>query len=362
MTLQHPHVRHLTLSEIRTTFFEHIDLANDGTPQTQVVIIHMSEDDQTDLVGLQPAIRAFASSAVCIAALHRECSEEELELLATSVDVLVSDGRVEHRSVVSVPKLETALQELCDAVTKSPIASLTLAQVLRAAEGASLEEAVNIESFAFSMLLRSREFDHWLETRSAPALPGTWPGDIVRVERDGEKLRVQLNHPERMNSYSSVMRNHLVQALTVALVDESVYEVELSGLGRVFSSGGDLAEFGVSRDVGLGHFVRTRGGAGLLLDRLGSRAMVRVHGACVGAGAEIMAFAHRVVAERRTVFMLPEVSMGLIPGAGGTASIARRIGRHRTAWLAITGNKISAKTALSWTLVDELYSCDVKNA
>jgi enoyl-CoA hydratase/carnithine racemase len=49
---------------------------------------------------------------------------------------------------------------------------------------------------------------------------------------------------------------------------------------------------------------------------------------------------------------LPEVGMGLIPGAGGTVSIPRRIGRHRTAWLALTGNTIDAGTALAWGLAD----------
>ena len=53
-----------------------------------------------------------------------------------------------------------------------------------------------------------------------------------------------------------------------------------------------------------------------------------------------------------TIFRLPEVSMGLIPGAGGTATLPRRIGRQRTAWLAISGAEIGANTALAWGLID----------
>jgi enoyl-CoA hydratase/carnithine racemase len=51
---------------------------------------------------------------------------------------------------------------------------------------------------------------------------------------------------------------------------------------------------------------------------------------------------------------LPEVGMGLIPGAGGTATLPRRIGRHRTAWLGLTGQAIDAATGLAWNLVDEV--------
>ncbi|MGB7052901.1 MAG: enoyl-CoA hydratase/isomerase family protein, partial [Acidimicrobiales bacterium] len=55
---------------------------------------------------------------------------------------------------------------------------------------------------------------------------------------------------------------------------------------------------------------------------------------------------------------LPEVAMGLVPGAGGTASLPRRIGRHRTAWLALTGYWLDAPVALRWGLVDEIASGD----
>src|SRR5206468_806378 len=59
-------------------------------------------------------------------------------------------------------------------------------------------------------------------------------------------------------------------------------------------------------------------------------------------------------AVRDATFQLPELSMGLVPGAGGTVSIPRRIGRERFAWLALTGEMIDAPTALAWGLVDEV--------
>jgi enoyl-CoA hydratase/carnithine racemase len=98
--------------------------------------------------------------------------------------------------------------------------------------------------------------------------------------------------------------------------------------------------------------VRTTRNAGIQLARLADRAHVFVHGPCVGAGVELPAFARRVTARSDATFLLPEVAMGLVPGAGGTASIPRRIGRHRTAHLAIAGRPIDAATALDWGLVD----------
>jgi enoyl-CoA hydratase/carnithine racemase len=69
---------------------------------------------------------------------------------------------------------------------------------------------------------------------------------------------------------------------------------------------------------------------------------------------ELAAFAGRMTADPATTFGLPEVGMGLVPGSGGTVSVARRIGRARTAWLALTGSVVDAPTALAWGLVDEI--------
>ena len=79
-----------------------------------------------------------------------------------------------------------------------------------------------------------------------------------------------------------------------------------------------------------------------------------MHGACIGAGVELPAFAARVVASEGAFFQLPELSMGLVPGAGGTASLPGRIGRQRTAWMALTGERVDLVMALRWGLVDEV--------
>jgi enoyl-CoA hydratase/carnithine racemase len=147
------------------------------------------------------------------------------------------------------------------------------------------------------------------------------------------------------------MRDALVDALVVAIADPSL-QVEISGAGRSFCAGGDLAEFGVVSDPATAHVIRSSANAAPYLLALADRVRVQVHGACVGAGIELAAFARHVQATPDAFFQLPEVSMGLVPGAGGTVSIPRRIGRQRTAWMALTGERVDATTALSWGLID----------
>jgi enoyl-CoA hydratase/carnithine racemase len=81
---------------------------------------------------------------------------------------------------------------------------------------------------------------------------------------------------------------------------------------------------------------------------------VHIHGACIGAGVEISAFAGRVTAAPAAWFQLPELAMGLIPGAGGCVSVPRRIGRQRAALMMLSGQRIDAQTALRWGLIDAI--------
>ena len=87
---------------------------------------------------------------------------------------------------------------------------------------------------------------------------------------------------------------------------------------------------------------------------LGAKLEFQLHRACIGAGIELPAFAAHVVAARNTFMQLPEIQFGLLPGAGGTVSIAKRIGRHRTAYLALSARRINAATALQWGLIDAI--------
>src|SRR6201999_1207895 len=180
----------------------------------------------------------------------------------------------------------------------------------------------------------------WLDERGPARVPDI--PEPVQAERDGNILRIRFNRPQRHNAFSPHARAGLLEALTVAELDQSVTGILLSGNGPSFCSGGDLAEFGTFANPAGAHLARTRHSPALVLDaltaRLGRSCRAEVHGRVLGSGLEMAAFCGWVEAHPDSVFGLPELSLGLIPGAGGTVSVTRRIGRWRTAYLVLSGH------------------------
>ncbi|HEV8063275.1 MAG TPA: enoyl-CoA hydratase/isomerase family protein [Acidimicrobiales bacterium] len=257
---------------------------------------------------------------------------------------------------VAVGADRSAAEAVFQAVAHHPMASVALSLLLRAGGSLSIAEGLVAESAAYSMLQSGPEFAAWLAGQPLPdrfASPAPDQGAVVLVRRVADSLEITLNRPAVHNALSAQMRDELHAALLVAAADAGL-SVHLGGNGPSFCSGGDLSEFGTLPDPASAHLVRLRRSAGLLLAGMSDRLEVSLHGACRGAGIELPAFAGRVTADRSTSIALPEVGLGLIPGAGGTVSLRRRIGRHRTAWLALSGAVIDAPTALRWGLVDAI--------
>ena len=234
-----------------------------------------------------------------------------------------------------------------------PITAATLALLLRGQPDRSLDLGLVAESAAYSVLQAGPEFAGW-RAAHPPRPPTDTDRSRVRSNRDGNILTVMLTRPERLNALDARMRDELSEALTVAAADPSLSRVELRGEGRAFCAGGDLDEFGTRQDPASAHLVRLQRSVGRTLARLEQYTVAFVHGACVGSGVEMAAFCNRIVAADDSKFALPEIGLGLVPGAGGTVSLTRRIGRLRTAWLAFSGCGIDGRTALEWGLVDAL--------
>ncbi len=234
---------------------------------------------------------------------------------------------------------------------RHPVAATSLAVLLRGADRRTVEDGLAAESAVYSALQGGPEFAAWRAARGPTDLAPD-PAPPVLVERAGDELRIVLNRPHRHNALSAVIRDALAEALTLGLADASISIVRLSGNGPSFCSGGDLGEFGSFPDPATAHVTRLVRSPARLAHRLADRLHVHLHGACMGGGIEVAAFAGHVVADDDVAIALPEVALGLVPGAGGTASIPRRIGRHRTAALALSGATIDAATALAWGLVD----------
>jgi enoyl-CoA hydratase/carnithine racemase len=263
----------------------------------------------------------------------------------------------EDRRTVRVPSVDTALAEIGERVERWPRASAVCDDVLRALDvTAPAFAGVITESLAYSTLQSGPEFANWLVERGPATVPAI-PEPVV-AERDGDELQVRFNRPRRHNAFSTDMRAALLEALDVARLDPSVSRMVLSGNGGSFCSGGDLAEFGTFTDPASAHLARTRHSPALVLDeitaRLGPECRAEVHGQVLGSGLEMAAFCGHVTCRPGATLGLPELALGLIPGAGGTVSITRRIGRWRTAYLVLSGRTIDPATALDWGLVDAI--------
>ena len=210
------------------------------------------------------------------------------------------------------------------------------------------------ESLAYSVLQGSAEHAGWRYANKANG--AAMPSGAVSVTRVGNVIHIQLDRPVARNAIDRGMRDQLFEAFTVASLDPEVSSVCLSGKGKAFCVGADLAEFGTTLDPATAHMIRMQTLPAWAILGCANKLGVHVQGACVGSGLEMAAFACRLTASPDAWFQLPELAMGLIPGAGGCVSVARRIGRKRTALLLLSGKRISTQVALEWNLIDAIVN------
>lgn len=266
-------------------------------------------------------------------------------------DILLTRAPDAPAPWVTVGDVGAEAEHLRAVAAEQPLAATVAAQVHRLTLPLDFDAALLLESFAYSTLLASEGFRRWHAAMPSQRVRAD-DGPRVRMERVGERLEIVLDRPRGRNAVDAAMRDALSEALQFAALDPDRAPVLLRGEGAVFSVGGDLAEFGQAGDPASAHAIRSLRSPARLLHAVATRATALVHGPLVGGGVEIAMAAGQVVARPRTSFRLPEVSMGLIPGAGGTVTVPRRIGRHRACWLAMSGCEIDLATALRWGLVD----------
>lgn len=342
----------LTLSDLADGA-GHLRLDADGSPVDPVRLVDLDAAPEPDPGKLAAALRTLSGpTAILIGVTARSPSSVPTPLLE-ALTCTVVPARERHspeRTCVEVDDVAEAIADIEASVRASPIAAITLGGLLPLTSRSTVADGLVAESLAYSTLLAGREFAAWRRTTVRRPVPDV--ADAVLVSRLNDVLHVTLNQPERHNAFGRASRDGLIEAITLADLDDSIRRVELSGRGPSFCSGGDLDEFGTAHDVTVAHLIRIGQSAGHAIHRNASRVRVVVHGACIGAGIEVPAFAGRVEVRGDAYFQLPELRMGLVPGAGGTVSITRRIGRWRTAFLALTGKPVATDVAVRWGLVD----------
>ncbi len=176
------------------------------------------------------------------------------------------------------------------------------------------------------------------------------------VERMADGIAViTINRPDKLNALNAVVMKELDHAVEDIIVDPSVRAVMVTGAGeKAFVAGADIAELSKLDDES-GHALATNGQSVFMRIARSPKPFVAVvEGYALGGGCELALACHMRVAGGNAVFGLPEVTLGLIPGYGGTQRLTRLVGQGRAMEMILTGNPVKAEQALSIGLVNRL--------
>ncbi len=180
--------------------------------------------------------------------------------------------------------------------------------------------------------------------------------EAVKIEREADFWRVRIANPRRMNALSWAVVEGLIRAASEAAEQPSLRAVILCSEGaQAFCAGADLKERAEMSPAEVEHFLRR---LRIMMKKIESSPKVwiaAISGVALGGGLELALCADLRLAQRGARFGLPEVRLGIIPGAGGTQRLPRLIGPSAAKALILTGETISAERALELGLIHELF-------
>lgn len=165
---------------------------------------------------------------------------------------------------------------------------------------------------------------------------------------------VTLHRPDRLNAFNEAMHLQLAQALDRIELDRAIRAVLLTGAGRAFCAGQDLAERQMAGEatVDLGTTLeRLYNPLIRRIQRLERPVVCAVNGVAAGAGANLALACDIVLAARSASFIQAFCRLGLVPDSGGTFMLPRLVGRSRATGLAMLGEPLSAEQAEAWGLI-----------
>jgi 2-(1,2-epoxy-1,2-dihydrophenyl)acetyl-CoA isomerase len=184
----------------------------------------------------------------------------------------------------------------------------------------------------------------------------------VITERRGAELRITLNRPDAMNAWDRRLGEELLAAVEAAAADDGVRAVVVTGAGRAFSSGADLkAGFDTTPEghPDVGTVLRERYHPIITgLRRMPKPVVAAVNGPAVGIGCSLALACDLIVARESAYFLLAFVNIGLVPDGGSSLLVPERAGFARAAEMAMLGERIPARRALEWGLINRVTADD----
>jgi 3-hydroxyacyl-CoA dehydrogenase len=171
---------------------------------------------------------------------------------------------------------------------------------------------------------------------------------VVDLSLDGDVAVVTVNSPP-VNALSSAVRQGLFDAFGKAAADPAAKAIVLICEGRTFIAGADITEFAAAglKSVGLQEIEES-------MENAGKPVVAAIHGTALGGGLEVALAAHYRIGVPSAKVGLPEVNIGLLPGAGGTQRLPRVVGVQRALEMVTSGEHVPAKKALEMGLLDEM--------
>jgi 3-hydroxyacyl-CoA dehydrogenase len=174
---------------------------------------------------------------------------------------------------------------------------------------------------------------------------------MIRNERHDDVLVIIADHPP-VNALSEALRHSLSKSVADAIVDPTVRAIVIRCDGRGFFAGADIASFGKpSSPPSLPEVVAA-------IEESGKPVLAAIHGNALGGGLEVALGCHFRLATKSAKLCLPEVKLGLLPGAGGTQRLPRLVGVPEALSMIVTGEPVPARHALEIGLVDRLVDDD----
>ncbi len=180
----------------------------------------------------------------------------------------------------------------------------------------------------------------------------------ISVTAENSIQTITINRPDKLNALNKKTIDELSQAFSTADKDASIKVIIITGSGqKAFVAGADISEF-ASFSVEQGKALSAEGHKKLfdLVQNLNTPVIAAVNGFALGGGLELAMSCHIRVASDNAKMGLPEVSLGVIPGYGGTQRLAQLVGKGKAMEMIMTADMISANDALSWGLVNHVVT------